>query len=98
MTHDERRAEQLLSEIDTLARDFDLYEFGLPLDDETRDKMRVLVMDFARDAEARGIEEFVNEYEAHKLSWGGPVKSLLQFGREYLISKLREEGRGDGSL
>jgi len=56
MTPDERRAEQLLEEIDTLARDFDLYEFGLPLDNETRDKMRVLVIAFARDAEARGWE------------------------------------------
>lgn len=55
MSDDElrERAEQLLGKIDTMARDFDIYEFGLPFDDETRDKMRVLVMDFARDVEAR---------------------------------------------
>lgn len=51
-----------------------------------------LIVAFAREERARGIEEFVKEYEAHKWSWGGPVKSLIQFGREYLISKLREEG------
>lgn len=34
---------ELLDEIDTIARDYDSYEFGLPFDKESSDKYRKLI-------------------------------------------------------
>lgn len=89
MSDDElwERAEQLLGEIDTMARDFDIYEFGLPFDGKIRVEMRDLVMSFAREFEARGWEGAAELANAMPMATSHNVAVRLKL----VARRLREE-------
>lgn len=90
MTHDEReRAEALVDRLDSLAREYDEYEFGLSEFPQERAKYIAAVLAFAREERARAYEQ---------------MRTVLMESEEFdyyldwisdQITKLREEGRGD---
>jgi hypothetical protein len=85
------RADELINDLDELARAYDLHDFGLPCTPEEREKHIRAVLAFERAAEARVLREFVAWMEWRRWTGTRAIRTLPEYMNEFMQG--REEGR-----